>query len=350
MNPKRFVYTSIGMTIFVIIPSCLIVSSHFEKKFPRNDYVVTNISGKAFARYDMKHDLNPKVKDSETFCPKSKWICLGKGTKIGDGVIIRSEENASVDIMKKGDIALCINSDSQVFLKKRSKADDCIDVTLKAGNLACRVIQPFDKANQTVIEKYNFHTPNATIQVKGTVFSVDYLPKEERTEVNVIEGLVKLNSKNLPKQSIDIRQGFKSHISPAAFYLDTKPIHSKARNELTKIKRAKIEPTNLDRWEETMDLVVKSPLYKKAMHIITDFEMKIFKRAIIYYGRLCWYDKVPDTLQAIELEDGDYEDPWNTEYFYKKLSAQKAVIISAGEDKILHTNDDIFMSINLGKD
>ena len=96
-----------------------------------------------------------------------------------------------------------------------------------------------------------------------------------------------------------------------------------------------------------MELIVESPLYRKALNIITNYEMKVFKRAIIYYARLCWYDIVPEKLQSIELEDGDYKDPWNTEYYYEKIGPQKAVLISAGPDRILHTNDDIFMSINL---
>jgi hypothetical protein len=56
---------------------------------------------------------------------------------------------------------------------------------------------------------------------------------------------------------------------------------------------------------------------------------------------------VPEKLRSIELEDGDYKDPWNTDYFYERIGPKEAVLISAGPDKILHTSDDIFMSINL---
>jgi len=96
-----------------------------------------------------------------------------------------------------------------------------------------------------------------------------------------------------------------------------------------------------------MNLVIASPFYNKALKIITNYEMKIFKRAIIYHARLLWNNTVPSTLQSIELEDGDYADPWDTEYLYEKIEANKATLISAGPDKIYHTPDDIFMSINL---
>lgn len=97
--------------------------------------------------------------------------------------------------------------------------------------------------------------------------------------------------------------------------------------ELHATQNLKTKETGTDRLNEMMDLVIVSPFYNKALDIITRYEMKSFKRAIIYYARLIWSDTVLGTLQDVQLEKGDYQDPWNTDYFYEKIEAKNPIFL-----------------------
>ena len=174
-----------------------------------------------------------------------------------------------------------------------------------------------------------------------------YLPSNKTTTLAVLDGVVHINANDRPAFKTSVHAGQKMQLTPSAPPPHLEKISSDLRQELLEVQTLKIQATGLDRWNQTMDLVVASPFYNKALAIIANYEMKSFKRAIIYYARLCWANTVPDRLQAIELEDGDYQDPWRTDYSYEKLSSTRAVLISAGPDKILHTQDDIFLAINL---
>jgi len=89
-----------------------------------------------------------------------------------------------------------------------------------------------------------------------------------------------------------------------------------------------------------------SNAYNRALTAISRYEMKVFTRAIRDFSRIKWNGNVPESLNDIELEAGDYFDPWDSEYFYEKKSVNSAVLISAGPDKLLHTRDDIIMWVS----
>jgi hypothetical protein len=100
-----------------------------------------------------------------------------------------------------------------------------------------------------------------------------------------------------------------------------------------------------ERWNRPVGLILDSPLYERILDEIAAYEIKIFKRAIIHLAPLRWGNHVPSKIEEIELEEGDYKDPWNTDYFYDRIGPTQAVIISARVDRLLHTSDDIFMPI-----
>ena len=122
---------------------------------------------------------------------------------------------------------------------------------------------------------------------------------------------------------------------------------SEQEDILEKKKELRIETPTSDRILKAMDLNLFSPILNKIMSRITESEMRTFAKEIKLQSRLRRGGKVPESLQFIELEEGDYQDPWKTDYYYEKIGPIRAIIISAGPDKTLHTRDDIIIPITL---
>lgn len=346
-SPRSLVYTGVGLIFLVVLPFFLIASAHLKKHLPGNDCTVTNIFGTAAVQYQVEHILDQKSKSGNTYHQKSVWIPLHEGSKIGFGALIKTDEKSFVDIMIKNAAALRINATSLLKIEQLNKAPRIFNLTLNEGRVLSRVIATKASNLQAKPGGYQVKTPTATARVQGTTFAVDYFPPPKITKLAVLDGVVHFKTNDLRPFETRVHAGKKMQIAPSAPRPRLENITSDLRQELLEVQTLKIKATGLDRWNQTMDLVVASPFYNKALNIIADYEMKAFKRAIIYYARLCWDNTVPEKLQAVELEEGDYQDPWRTDYLYEKLTDTKAVLISAGPDKILHTQDDIFLAINL---
>lgn len=346
-SPRSLFYTVLGVTIFVILPFFMIASAHLRKSLPGRDFSITNISGKVLAQYKIQYPLDDKSKNDESYHRKSKWIPLRKGSKIGFGASIKTEEQAFIDLMVDGIAAFRINKNSLIRMEQAEKEHKNVNIVLKRGKLLCRMINTKSAKSQKGLDKCIVTTPTATVHVKGTTFYVDYFPLEKTTKVGVLDGTVHFKPNDPLSFATTVYSGKQTQITPSIEYPKLENITPDIREELVEARRLKLETSGSDHWDEIMDLVLASPFYNSALKIITNYEMKIFKRAIIYHARLLWNSTVPGTLQAIELEDGDYADPWDTDYLYEKIQEKKAVLISAGPDKLFHTPDDIFMSINL---
>jgi hypothetical protein len=48
------------------------------------------------------------------------------------------------------------------------------------------------------------------------------------------------------------------------------------------------------------------------------------------------------------LKQGDYQDPGGIDYLYEKIGETKAVLTSAGPDRVLRTWDDPVRQIRMG--
>lgn len=339
---KRFIYTVIGMLIFVILPGFFIISNHLEKNLPGNDYTITNVSGSSVIQYQINYRLDFDKKKSKSYRRKSEWNSLRKGMKIGSDARIKVEKNAFADIMIDNGAALRIKGDSLVKLVKKQKVTN---LNLYYGKVLCKVNRAKSADSKNSNEILRVNTPMAAAHIRGTSFSVGYLPNVKITNVEVLEGIVNLKSTKTQNVNVNIHKGKKIKLD--SFRPIIKDITQNGRKELLETKELKIESTVLDRWSEMVDLVTASPLYKKALVAITKYEMKVFIRAIRYFAPLRWGNNVPRSLRDVELEDGDYNDSWNNKYFYEKIGSKEAIIISAGSDKILHTMDDIFMTVSL---
>ncbi|MBI9085701.1 MAG: FecR domain-containing protein [Desulfobacterales bacterium] len=344
---NRLIYTWLGIFFFVMLPMFLYASNHVRNRFPGNEFIVSAFSGKAFVAYDIRYELKDNKSKPLKYHKKSDLVPLAVGMQISSGGKIFTGANTIVDLLREDRFSIRIVENSNVKISRNDVVNDCYGVALEKGKILCNATQSVNRRASNKSEFLSIRTPGVTSCVKGTVFSVGFAPESVLTEVAVMEGLVSTGSSNSGGFNFNVSGGKK------AIFKGTNPIPtmcclgSEDQCRLQAARKLKVESSAQDKWDQTMDLVIESPLYKKALSLITDYEMKIFKRAIIYKARLIWDGAVPDTLRDVELEDGDYEDPWNTEYFYEKLDRERAVLISAGNDKILHTADDLFMAIQL---
>jgi len=343
---KRFIYSVIGITVFVILPAFFIVSNHLEKNFPGNDYIVTDITGQASVQYQIDHNLGAESQNKTAYRRKSKWIPLRRGMKIGTGASLKLDKRSSLDLMKNNEMALRLKESSLLKLEHKEPEAPYHKVTLAHGKVFCRVNGKQGAKGKPRGEKLRVITPRATAHVRGTSFSVDYQPGRNITKVEVLEGLVAVKSKKYLNMEFTVAEGKKIQIAPNL----TAPIFDilspAARKELQEAHKLQINPSVSDQWDQAVIYATATPLFKKAMIEITKYEMKVFIRAIRYFAPLRWNHKVPDSLKEVELDEGDYKDPWDNEYLYEKINSTKAILISAGSDKIFHTRDDIFTSIN----
>ncbi|MEW6673338.1 MAG: FecR family protein [Thermodesulfobacteriota bacterium] len=343
---KRFIYSVIGVSVFVVLPCFFIVSIHMEKNLPGSVYVVTDVSGRASVQYQISHSISQDQGATAAYQKKSQWISLQRGSKIGNGALIRVDEFSSVDIMKNKEAALRVEKNTLVRFDL-SPSSRRVNATLSYGKILCRISTNGSSVGGRKTEKFRVITPLATTLVWGTSFSVDHIKESKVTNVSVLEGRVAVESGSIPRVDFTVSEGQHLHINPDQKTPELTDLSPDLRKELQAARNLQIKLSLSERWEDILELVANSPLYHKAVEEITRYEMKVFLRAIQYFSPLRWQNDVPESLKSVELEDGDYIDPWGTEYFYEKLGRGNALIISAGPDKILHTTDDIFMNVSL---
>jgi len=342
---KRWTRSLVGIVLFVVLPGFFIISNHLQKNFPGNDYIVADVTGTAWLQYRIDHTLKAGPDEDIRYQKTSNWIPLRPGMNIGSGALIKVGENSSADIIRNKNMALRIKENTRVRLQYHKTAGRFTDAGLESGKILCRVEKKKKSSPDSEIESLKVVTRQASAIVRGTTFSVDYHPDKNAIRVEVLNGLVGVKSRKFRNTEFTITDGksfqLLSHLQlPLIGELDKATIE-----ELSEAQGLKIAPTITDRWDDTLLYVSGLPLYRKALTEITRYEMKVFIRAIKFFSPLRWDHSLPSSIREVELEEGDYQDPWNTAYLYDKLSAKKAILLSAGPDKIHHTADDILMPI-----
>ena len=338
-NLRRLTFTLVGLLIFVFIPGVVIISLHVEKSMPINDILATGVRGKAYVQYEVTHRIDPSDAKAPVYRNVSGWLPLNTGMKIGSGAVLRTENGAVVDLMLPGRIGLRLNGLGHLRLSHQQQNPKAFDVALDCGKLLCCL------AGKPVPKRLQVRTPTAVAVVQGTTFAVDYLAAEKATQVEVLDGVVRLATGRSGDISLDVGKDRMARVDAATRVPRIDYITAAIRDELARSGDLKTTPSLLDRWDRAVDYVLASPMYRKALLEITKYEMKVFIRAIRYFAPLRWGNDMPARLRDVPLEDGDYRDPWETDYHYERLGSKQALLISAGPDRRLHTNDDIVMPI-----
>ena len=342
---KRLTRSLIGIILFVVLPSFFIISSHLQKNFPGNDFIVADATGSVSVRYQIEHSLKAGPGENIRYMKNSNWLPLRPGMHIGSGALIKVGKNSSADILRNDQMALRIMENSQVRLRYHKTGGQFTDAGLESGKVLCRVEKKKKSSSDGEIESLKVVTPQAAVFVRGTTFSVDFHPDKHRTQVEVLEGVVGVKSQKFRNREFKIPDGKSFQLFPHLQLPIIDMLNAAAIEELSQAQGLKIAPKITDRWDDALLYVSGLPLYRKALTEITRYEMKVFIRAIKFFSPLRWNNAVPASIREVELEDGDYQDPWDTDYLYEKLSVKKAVLLSAGPDRVYHTADDILMPI-----
>ena len=144
---------------------------------------------------------------------------------------------------------------------------------------------------------------------------------------------------------MNVPGGKKVEVSKLTIYPVLQDITSEEEKELLETKELKIETSISERADQLIDLNIIKPLYDRVLIQIARYGMNNIVSAFINNSQFT--GTLPDSLSDIELATGTYQDPWGTDYLYVKINQRKAILISAGPDKIFSTADDLYMYINL---
>ena len=123
----------IKIFLFLVIPFLvlMIISASLRDDKSIQQYVVTNLTGKAFIRYEKKYNTTTKTDQIEEklYEGQSNWIPLSLDMKINTDVTIRTEKGSSVDLLLDQGMAVKIKEDSLIKL----------DEKMKKGNISSKV-------------------------------------------------------------------------------------------------------------------------------------------------------------------------------------------------------------------
>jgi len=143
---------------------------------------------------------------------------------------------------------------------------------------------------------------------------------------------------------LDVPGGKKVAVSNQRDGLALRDITEEERKELKEAEKLKIENSLFDRIRNALTINL-TPLYGGIMKQIANYAMNNIMKGFINNSQLS--QKLPNKLRDLELSMGAYNDPWGTEFAYIRMSDKKAILISAGPDKIRHTPDDVYKYIKL---
>ncbi|MHB9117397.1 MAG: FecR domain-containing protein [Burkholderiales bacterium] len=309
-----------------------------EGKIEKN-YLVKEVSGSA----QIRHQAIYKTKEGNVlFKGESEWTPLGPSSLVNQGDTIKTSAASSVDIIminpQGTTVASRIKENSLIQIESQKSTDSVIKMALRRGTALVHALTLGAKKK----EIFELRTPTATAGIRGTQFFVKHQQGAERTQVAVSEGVVNVRPDTplLQGAGVDVPAGKTLMADPVTHLMnviDTLPVDQE------ELKEIKTIPTKISSLDSLSTAFGNSKLFPEIVdQMLTEiakYSMGAFEDAIIVNaGQRGEY---PNSLQDIQLEKGNYNDPWGTPYFYKKTGSNSALLISAGPDKILYSSDDI---------
>ena len=330
--------------VLVIIPMFIFTAMHLQQE-SEDTFLCTGVTGKVFVQHEKSYSTGKER--GEQYHTKSKDLPLVQGMKIGPGDIVKTQENAIADILLETGLALRIKQNSWVKLTEERNSPVYMQAAMKYGKVLAKVSKKLiDSRNKEGRQTFKVKTPTAIAGVRGTSFMVRHPKGKNKTTVAVKKGLVRVSSPNAP-EAVDVPPGKKVDITKTTKKIILKDMSKDERKDLGEVDDLKSKVSALEKVDQAVDLGAFRTTFDEALIKITEYEMAIFVSAMKDFSRLKWDGNLPDSLRDVELDSGDYEDPWDTEYLYQKLGPKEALLISAGPDKVMHSRDDIFKPIQL---
>lgn len=328
-----------------------------------DEYLITAMQGTAWVQSRVTHDLGAIPSLSlggeegaklRELAKISDWAPLQPGTRIHPGDTVRTDPASWVDLMPTSGIGVRVAAESVMQLEKISEQEHAVmEARLESGKGLLRVLAQklHGKGGyRPNTEMLRVKTPVATAGIRGTSFSVAFDPATKLATVAVAEGAVNVRSLLAPETGVNVPAGHKAKVADESRFPPLLPLEQEDQEELALIEQIKLEFSLGDKMGRAVNLQQQAiePTFNRIVAMITNYEMNIFKRAIVTQAPLLWNGAVPPSLHAVPLQEGsDYLDPWDTEYYYEVLGPKTAVIISAGPDKRLHSQDDLFLKIEM---
>jgi hypothetical protein len=352
MSLKKIIY----ILVIIIFPVLLLGIISARLKDEKTDiYTVTNLTGQAFLQYQTSYPVNSSRDAGETYKNKSEWIPLTGDMKFGTGVIIKTEIKSSVDLLLDDGMAFRIKEASQVTIDEKPQSISPVQARLTYGNLLANLtvskLRRLDKNGETGAYKLRINTETAVFIIRGTSFLVSYAPDSHTATLAVHEGNAEvLNAGNFSEQTAGTLGGWKvpggkkMEVTEKTVFPVLQDITSAEKDELGEVKELQMEMPLFDRINRAAVFNIK-PLYDQVLKLMADYGMNNIVSAIAGKSRLS--ENLPDSLNYIESATGTHRDPWDTDYLYTKINPRRAILISAGPDRIFYSIDDIYMYINI---
>ena len=102
---------------------------------------------------------------------------------------------------------LRIKENSLLKMKQIGAKSKMVELSLERGRLLCRIIRKNKLGTSEKSNILKISTPTETATVKGTSFSIDYVPGEKATRVQVLDGTVNLKSLKNKTINVDVPGG-----------------------------------------------------------------------------------------------------------------------------------------------
>lgn len=350
----RIMKLLLKLVVFVLFPllAVVVISNHIKDKSTSDYYAITSITGQVFIQYQTQYPDKTGGDAGQLHEMKSKWLPLTLDMKIGPGVSVKTEAKSSLDLLLDDGMVFRIKEATVLKINENPQGKTPVQVMLSQGKMMAHVVaSKFRRISSSATYKLRVDTSNAVCGIRGTVFSVDHSPSSTVSNIAVLEGTANVfKGGNLPETTadltggIDVQGGKKVEVSKLSVDLSVQDITDLEKEALSEAKKLNIEVPTLERLNKAVNFDL-SPAYNEVLVKIANYAMSNLSSAFI--NRSQFTGILPNKLQDIELASGTYNDPWGTEFLYVRLSDKKAILISAGPDKILHTGDDVFKYINL---
>lgn len=309
-------------------------------------YTVTNLTGKAFSKY--QDQLSNKTGSDAGEIYKI-WMPLNKGMRLVPGVTVKTETDSSLDLRLDDGMAFRIKEATIIKISEDPNGRSPVQAMLSKGKiLANLVASKLTRISGGGTYKLRVDTNNAVCGIRGTVFSVAYQPTAITTTVAVLEGVADVFKSGELNENAD-GPGSGTKVTDLKKVIIPKQtdglqdLSPEERQELREVRELKIETSILERLpqiKEFIDDYIFNSVVGKEYVSIARYEMSGIANGAI--AKAIKDGKLMNSLQDMELDKGTYNDPWGTIYLYLKIDATKAILISAGPDRIFHTPDDIY--------
>lgn len=342
--------------IFVVI-AVIIVATSVGSRRDENQYVVTDLRGTVHVQIQTRHTLDTPANGQKTapgqervYVKPSQWIALRAGDTLGPGDVVRTQSASMVDLMPTSGMGVRVDADSLVRIDRKEEGSyPFMEVAINTGKVMIKALSDKIQGYRRGTEMLKVKTPVATAGIRGTTFSVDFNPATKFSTVGVLEGTVNVRSVESPDAGVNVPADQMTRVTRFSRFPALAPLEPDLRTALQQVENIKLDHSMME--ELTRILNVKAnaldPTYNRILRMIAEYEMRVFVKAVHSLAPLRWEGNVPPTLRAVPLQEGDYLDPWDTQYYYEAVDAKTGVLISAGPDKQLHSRDDIFLAITM---